>query len=67
MEVELARTRVEKRPLPKIRTMDIARQQRKRVSKEHLETRSGERIAYSRFQAQLEEDGGGSTVQLVED
>jgi len=51
----------------KIHTVDIARPQRKTVSKEHLEMRSGERIAYSRLQVHLEEDGGGSTRQLVGD
>jgi len=32
-----------------------------RSTKEHLEKRSGEKNVDSRFQAQLEEDGGGST------
>jgi len=33
------------------------------MTKEHVEKRSGERNVDSRFEVQLEEDGGGSTRQ----
>jgi len=36
---------------------------RKRVTKEHLEKRSGERNVDSRIQVQLEKDGGSSRRQ----
>jgi len=43
-------------------TVNTAGPQKQRT-KEHLEKRCGERNVDSRFQVQLEEDGGGSTGQ----
>jgi len=44
-------------------TMDTAGPQKQRIIKEHLEKRSEERNMDSRFQVQLEEDGGSCTRQ----
>jgi len=43
--------------------MDTVRPQKKKATKEHLEKRSGERNADSRFQVQLEEDGATAQVK----
>jgi len=41
--------------------VDTAGLQKLEATKEHLEKRYGKRNVNNRFQAQLEEDGGGST------
>jgi len=43
--------------------VDAIKPQRKRMTEEHLEKRSGERNVDSGLQVQLEEDGDGSTGQ----
>jgi len=49
--------------LPKKHYNGTTRPQKKSATKQHLEKRSGERNVDSRFQVQLEEDGGSRTGQ----